>query len=381
MLDCRVTETRLKPLRHKPLLSIVIPAWERVPELIMTVESLASQITDGLEDKVEIIISDDASGPEAQSAMRALSDRFVSVSYVFNEENLGGAFQIFAACWRSRGEWTWAFGSDDLVSPGGLAHLVSVLESEQPDFLSMNRKCYNADLSQVIYPKLLGIPNRSFNGFSSLMCGSGFHQTCFISCSLERTSSARNVDGSKYLKLNTLHPHVLSYFEKHKNSKCFYWDETYLTHRMNNSHNVYYEKSSYRDIGWQTPILIMQNEYEYAIPKNFFEQINGEDRAQRYDEFHITFIDEMFRFILLGISNNVFMNHAEMHSIKEILTHCRSDRLDQFKKIWQLHEDTIRRYEKIVLSRQALLAQQKSYDTHADEIRTKARDWKKTGTC
>ena len=99
------------------------------------------------------------------------------------------------------------------------------------------------------------------------------------------------------------------------------------------------------------------------------------------DEFHITFIDEMFRYILLGISNNVFMNHAEMHSIKEILTHCRSDRLDQFKKIWQLHEDTIRRYEKIVLSRQALLAQQKSYDTHADEIRTKARDWKKTGTC
>jgi hypothetical protein len=381
MLDCPVTETRLKPIDQKPVLSIVIPTWDRVPEMVMAVESLASQVTDGLEGKVEIIITDNASGHDGQSAIRALADRFGSVSYILHEQDEGAVFQIFAACWRSRGEWTWVFGSDDLFSSGGLANLVSVLESVQPDFLNMNRKCYSADLSQVIYPKLLGIPSRTFDSFSKLMCGTGLHQTCFISGSLERTSLARRIKYSRYLKMNTLHPHVLSNFEKYKNSKCFYWEESYLTNRLNNSDNVYYAKNNYRDIGWQTPILIMNNKDRFFLPDDFFEQINGEDRANSYNQFNNTFIDEMFRYILLAISTNVFMTHAEKYSLIEILSHCRRDRIDQFKKIWQLHEDTKRRYEKIVLGRQALLAQQKSYDTHTDEIKMKARGWKKTGTC
>lgn len=376
MLDCPVTETRLKPIGQKPVLSIVIPTWERVPEMVMAVESLASQITDGLEDKVEIIITDNASGYDGQSAIRALSERFGAVSYILHEENQGGVFQLFSACWRSRGEWTWVFGSDDLFLPGGIAHLVSMLEREQPDFLNMNRRVHSADLSREIYAKLLGVPDRQFDRFSDLMCAVGFHQVAFLSGSLERTNLARKIDPWKYLKMDNQHQHILGYLEKHKTSKCRYWSETYLIHRYNNSHFFDNDNANFKDIGWVTPIMIMAEKANYHISDDFFEKINGEDRINQYDSFFITHIDEMFKCMLLAIGNNVFIKYPEMFIIKEIIQNCRIDRLDQFQTIWRLNEAARLAYEDIGRNQKQLATQQKRYDSDAYEIRMKGRGWK-----
>lgn len=372
MMECRVAEARLKPLDQRPVLSVVVPTWERVPEMVMAVESLACQLTDGLENRVEIIISDNASGPEAQSAIRALADRFPSVSYMMNAENQGGIFQLFAACWRSRGEWTWTFGSDDLLLPGGIAHIVSVLEGQQPDFLTMNRKVCNADLSVEIYAELFGIPDRTFKSFADLMCAVGFHQVAFLSASLERTDRARAIEPWKYLKIDTQHQHVLGYLEKHKQSKSCYSCETHLVHRTQNSHFHDYYSANLRDIGWVTPIAIMDRQDLYGIADDFFEKINGDGRINSYGPPKFTFVDEMFRSMLNAIGRGVFMRFPERQSIKDILSHCRPDRGARFQDIWLLNEETRFLYEDLDRKRSGLAEQQAHYEARLADIRAKA---------
>ena len=57
-LECALADSLFKPQAEAPLLSIVIPTYQRAAELAQTVASLADQIHDGLEARVEIIISE-----------------------------------------------------------------------------------------------------------------------------------------------------------------------------------------------------------------------------------------------------------------------------------------------------------------------------------
>ncbi len=381
MLDCRITEVRLKPLTQKPLLSIVVPTWNRVPEMVMAVESLAGQIRDGLEGRVEIIITDNASGPDCQSAIRALSDRFASVGYIFHEHNEGAAFQLFAACWRSRGEWTWTFGSDDVLLPGGLGLVVSKLEAEGPDFLSLNSRTYSADLSRQIYVPLLGCPDRTFDGFADLMCGVGFHQVTFISVCVERTSVARNIDPVKYLRIDTLFPQLLGYLEKHKNSKSVYWSKDLVVNRQHNSQAYRVDHMTQRDLGWETPIAIMGFSQLYGIQDDFFEQINGDDRVQDYSPPLITFVDVMFKNMLLAISNEFFIRPAQIYRMKEILENCRPYRSEQFDNICRINNEAVELYNDFDRDQTDLYGRKRLLETYMEGVRIKGRQWKKNQTC
>lgn len=381
MIDCRIAEMRMKPLTQKPLLCIVVPTWNRLPEMVMAVESLASQIINGLEGRVEIIITDNASEPDCQSAIRALSDRFGSVSYVFHERNEGAAFQLFAACWRSRGEWTWTFGSDDVLLPGGLGSVVSKLEAEGPDFLSLNSRTYSADLSRQIYVPLLGCPDRRFDGFADLMCGVGFHQVTFISVCLERTSVARRIDLIKYLKIDTLFPQLFGYLEKHKNSKSVYWSKDLVVNRQHNSQAYRVDHMTQRDLGWETPIAIMELSQLYGIPDDFFEQINGDDRVSNFDIPLITFVDVMFKNMLLSIGNEFFMRPGQINRMKEILENCRPQRLQQFNNICEINKEAIDLYNDFDRFQTDLYNRKRALDTYMEGVRIKGRQWKKNQTC
>lgn len=339
MLDCRIAESLLKPLSQPPVLSIVVPTYNRTPEMIMTVESLASQVTDGLESKVEILISDNASGPDGQAAIRALAERFASVSYMFNAADQGGYFQLFSACWRSRGQWTWIFGSDDLLLPGGVAHIVGLLEREAPSFLTQNKRIGNLDLSKEMVSSVNGIPDRRFANFIELFCGVGIHQLAFLSGSMERTEAARKIDPTPYLEAGTLHPHLLSFFEKHHNQPCYYTSANYLVHRSHNAQLNEYMSRNFKDVGRTLPILMMQIGRKFGAPADFLDRINGSRKIDNYQEPRITFVDNMFENMMRAIATEKFITLNEKYAIDNILKHCRPGRLETFSKIWRINEE------------------------------------------
>jgi glycosyltransferase involved in cell wall biosynthesis len=339
MLECRITDCLLKPLSQTPILSIFVPTYDRTPEMIRTVASLAGQLVGGLESKVEIIISDNASKPEGQAAIRALADRYAPVSYILNAENQGGHFQLFSACWRSRGRWTWTFGSDDLLLPGGVAHIVGLLEREDPSFLTQNKRIGNKDLSEEMVAAVNGIPDRRFDNFIDLYCGVGIHQIAFMSSSIELTDAARRIDPVLYIEAASLHSHVLAFFEKHHGQPCYYTSANYLFHRTHNSQLNEYMAMNFKDIGTHFPILLMQTALKYGASTDFFERINGSRNIDTYFEPKLTFIDNMFEYITRGIASEKFVAHHEKHALENILKNCRPGRLATFRGIWDQSEE------------------------------------------
>jgi hypothetical protein len=81
------------------------------------------------------------------------------------------------------------------------------------------------------------------------------------------------------VKIDNQHQHILGYLEKHKISKCIYWNENYLIHRYNNSHFFDNDNANFKDIGWVTPIMIMAEKANYCISDDYFEKINGHTPA------------------------------------------------------------------------------------------------------
>ena len=99
-----LVEKLVRTTPEAPLLSVVIPTFNRPEELVVAVDGFASQLTGGLEDKVEIILSDNASDRASSvETIRALAERHANLSYYVHAVNGGGPAQICAAPWRARG--------------------------------------------------------------------------------------------------------------------------------------------------------------------------------------------------------------------------------------------------------------------------------------
>lgn len=114
-------------IRQPPLLSICIPTWNRCALLAGLLENLRREIQ-GLEDKVEIVVADNASSDDTGAVAKGSG---LGVCYGRQAETVGMASNIFfAACDLARGEFVWLIGDDDLVIPGGLRRVVESLERE-----------------------------------------------------------------------------------------------------------------------------------------------------------------------------------------------------------------------------------------------------------
>jgi glycosyltransferase involved in cell wall biosynthesis len=335
-LECALAEAELKPWEDPPFLSVVILSFKRVGELKLAVESFTSQLTDGLQDKVEIIISDNCSGGATLDLMRALAIEYPSVSYLTHQRDEGGYFNMFAAPWRARGRYTWLFGSDDILLDGGLRGVVALLEAEKPAFLTLNKCAANADLTSLVWEKANTIPDARFEGYADLFAAVGVNQLAFLSCQIENTERARKLDPSPYLRTDTRHPHVAAFLEKHHDGLCLYSSANQVVHRLNNSLILDYHSGNFFDYAAALPALLWDVMDRVGAPKDLFERITGDKRVATYDPPRITFVDTMFENMLRAACFSRFMGDSHRYVIEQILDHCRPHRREQFDQLWEL---------------------------------------------
>lgn len=112
-----------------PLISVLIPSYNRPELLVSTIRSALAQ--DGCD--FEVIVSDDASprGPEVASAVEPFKadSRF---QYIAQPQNLGWSDNRNALVAEARGDFVLLLGDDDLLPSGALARLAAHVNSN-PD--------------------------------------------------------------------------------------------------------------------------------------------------------------------------------------------------------------------------------------------------------
>jgi glycosyltransferase involved in cell wall biosynthesis len=349
---------------HEPLLSIVIPTYNRPSELILTVQCIADQIKNGLENKVELLITDNASDIETQTVIRALADQYPVLSFIFHAENQGGSFNVLAPAWRARGQYTWVFGSDDILLDGGVENVVDILERESPSYLLLNKKVANRDLSELLTESMHRVPDRRFATFFELFCTFGLSQMPFISANIEKTEIARTIDLKKYVTMPTGHPHVVGYLEKYAFSSAYYSSANHLVHRTGNSlHIENYHTTNFIDYAAYLPLLLTEVGRKIGLPLDFLEQVTGQKNILSYDKSSITMVDGIFENILRAASGGVVLDLDQRGALEEALAHCLPHRLAQLSEVSE-QARTVLTLQQQVTNAEAYLANYKSILMH-----------------
>lgn len=115
-----------------PWLSILLPVFDVGAALDTCLASILDQHVAG----VELVIVDDASGPDDASRIEAWRTRWPEVLRVVRHaRNQGVAAARNTLLDEARGAWLWFVDPDDVMAPGALASLRAIIESSAPDLV------------------------------------------------------------------------------------------------------------------------------------------------------------------------------------------------------------------------------------------------------
>ena len=130
-----------------PLLSIYIPTYNSAHLLVRMLEALLPQ-TEPWGNKVEVIVSDNASDDNTQILLSEFAARF-TLNYVRNDTNLGPIKNIVRGPSElARGEYVWVLGSHNLGNLGAIDYLIPLLERERERF-----KIFYVNFNCATYPQ------------------------------------------------------------------------------------------------------------------------------------------------------------------------------------------------------------------------------------
>lgn len=99
-----------------PLITFVVPAYNRIDKLIRSVDSIISQSYSNL----ELILIDDASQPTLKPYFKELKERDPRISYFINEQNKGVSFSRNLGLIHAKGEFVCFMDSDDYLDKNRL---------------------------------------------------------------------------------------------------------------------------------------------------------------------------------------------------------------------------------------------------------------------
>lgn len=108
-----------------PLLSIIIPTYNRASLVPLTIESVITQCK-SLDDfnLVELIVSDNASIDNTEKVINDLSNRLDwEINYFRNNENIDD-LNFIRSCNHAKGEFIWLLADDDLLEDGALEYII-----------------------------------------------------------------------------------------------------------------------------------------------------------------------------------------------------------------------------------------------------------------
>ncbi len=131
----------------RPLLTIAIPTYNRARYLSGLLNSLSEQV--GIDPRVELLISDNASSDETPELIASVKKRGVLCRYLQNEENFGPDRNFLQCYTEASGKYVWIVGDDDMVVPGAIGRILSYLASDNFDLVYLNSIFLNGEFPAI----------------------------------------------------------------------------------------------------------------------------------------------------------------------------------------------------------------------------------------
>jgi len=164
-----------------------------------SLDSICPQVV-GLEDRVEIVFSDNASTDNTPQIIKDRQKKYPFIKYFRNDENMGPDRNFDRVVDRANGEFVWLFSDDDSLKEGGVRKVLDVIE-KNPDI-------------DAIYVNYVG--DNQLNLDKDYLCANGnefFSRTDFrnglMSNNVVRRSAWKKIDPEKYMGTGWVHIGVL----------------------------------------------------------------------------------------------------------------------------------------------------------------------------
>ncbi|AHB41433.1 glycosyl transferase family protein [candidate division SR1 bacterium RAAC1_SR1_1] len=131
------------------LLSICIPTYNREPYLKQLLDSIVSQKAFSETNDVEIVIDDGPSKDNTQQLVKDYQNKYPGkIRYFRNDKAIGMCPAFLEAIEFSGGEYTWLFGSDDLMTSEALSTTLNIIKKEKPGIILSDRYVFSSDLEK-----------------------------------------------------------------------------------------------------------------------------------------------------------------------------------------------------------------------------------------
>jgi len=142
-----------------PILTIGIPTYNGAKHIKETLDSIVAQIK-GIEQEIEIVISDNASTDETPQIIKEYQSQYPIIRYFRNEENLGFDKNLDLLFRRAQGKYVWILGDDDVILSHGIKKVFNVIE-EHPDVAAIfvNWSNYSCDLKRCNVERAVKLDN------------------------------------------------------------------------------------------------------------------------------------------------------------------------------------------------------------------------------
>jgi abequosyltransferase len=127
----------------RPLLTIAIPTYNRSQLLRQLLDSLREQIVG--EERVSLLVSDNASTDDTESAVQEELRRGTTLDYIRNTANVGSDANFLQCYERSRGKYVWIISDDDVLLPGTIGKLLPYLAEEEYELIFVAPQGFTGD--------------------------------------------------------------------------------------------------------------------------------------------------------------------------------------------------------------------------------------------
>ena len=144
--------------RKKPRLSICIPTYNRASKLNRLLGNLYEE-TSGLNDSVEVCISDNASQDNTQEIVATWMKKMPIISSR-NHTNLGFDANAFLLPTIAHGDFIWYSGDDDIFFKGAIKRILNDLEEadcEKIDVIMVNYFSNVRGLNKVLFDRFVSV--------------------------------------------------------------------------------------------------------------------------------------------------------------------------------------------------------------------------------